>query len=86
MLRTSLALLLLAPAAMAQLAAPDLDCEATPGGVSCAVPVSEVLVYCVAVDAAGEAVANSTVSAGTGTAVFNTEEADRIADVQCRVE
>jgi hypothetical protein len=88
MLRLSLAFALFATAAQAQLAgpSPELDCEATEGGLSCTVEATESLLYCIALDAAGDPVANSTVSAGTGVAVFNTEAADRIADVQCRVE
>lgn len=67
-----------------------LDCRVAEGGIECAVPVREGrLLYCLAEDAAGEPVANSTVSAGTGVAVFNTlvpEDLDRIAAVTCRTE
>ncbi|MCK0166946.1 hypothetical protein MWU52_05210 [Jannaschia sp. S6380] len=67
-----------------------LDCRATDGGIECAVPPSEGRVlYCLAEDAAGDPIANSTVSAGTGVAVFNTVEPadiDRIAAINCRSE
>ncbi|WP_299821893.1 hypothetical protein [uncultured Jannaschia sp.] len=89
-----LILLLLVPGhAAAQSAAPDpLSCAATEGGVECTATVpdgvrDDAVLYCLAEDAAGEPLANSTISSDAGTAVFNTlTEADieRIAGVTCR--
>ena len=76
-------------------AAPDaVSCEATEGGVECAATVPEdmqddAVLYCLAEDASGEPLANSTVSSDAGIAVFNTLTADdieRIAAVTCRAE
>lgn len=72
-----------------------LDCTATAGGVECAVEnaggetAENTVLYCLAEDADGEPLANSTVSSGTGVAVFNSippEEIDNIASVTCRAE
>lgn len=72
---------------------PDLDtlgCEATEGGVECTIEnVDGAVLYCLAEDAEGAPIANSTVSTGTGKALFNTigpDDIERIAAVICRAE
>ena len=65
-----------------------LDCENTAGGAQCAVEWAEegATLYCIALDADEEPVANSTVSSDDGLAVFNTIEAETIGFVRCRIE
>ncbi|MGB3689860.1 MAG: hypothetical protein WBA02_11245 [Jannaschia helgolandensis] len=99
-MRPLLILALSAGSALAQPVDPEadldtLDCKATAGGVECAVETmtgddaENTVLYCLAEDAEGEPLANSTVSTGTGIAVFNSiapENVDRIAAVTCRTE
>ncbi|WP_299651814.1 hypothetical protein [uncultured Jannaschia sp.] len=92
-MRPLILLLLLSGPSFAQ-EAETLDCTATEGGVECAATIPEdaredAVLYCLAEDAAGDPLANSTVSSDAGIAVFNTlTEADieRIATVTCRAE
>ena len=65
-----------------------LDCTASPGGAQCQVEhdAEDVLLYCVAFDAQGDPVANTTVSSGDGLTVFNGVRVDEIDALRCRVE
>ena len=84
--------LLLPVAAVAQTddpapAASELECTATPGGAECKVEATEEgSLYCLAVDSAGESIANSTVSSDAGVAVFNAVAVEDIAGITCRME
>lgn len=64
-----------------------LDCFETAGGAECTVENGDgILLYCLALDAAGDPLANSTVSSDAGVAVFNAVEVAAIARVTCRAE
>lgn len=67
----------------------DSDGPTADAGPEDAAEAEAPVLYCIAEDADGNPIANSTVSANTGTAVFNTlteDDIDTIADVVCREE
>ncbi|KIT14658.1 hypothetical protein [Jannaschia aquimarina] len=58
-------------------------CETAEGGVACQVQ-ADVPLFCVAVGPDDEPRANSTVTAGTGLAVFNGVVTEDVAAIRCR--
>ena len=81
--------LLASPAAAQDLSDIPLDCESTPGGAQCRLGTDgaeDAFLYCVAYDAAGDPIGNTTATNDEGVAVLNGVEAEAIARIACRVE
>ena len=75
------------PAAAQEFAEVPLNCAATPGGAACMVEiVAGSVLYCVANNADGNPVANTTVASDDGMAAFNGVRVEEIATLACRAE
>ncbi|TFL16815.1 hypothetical protein [Jannaschia formosa] len=61
-----------------------LSCEVTGSEVSCLTSIEVPIRFCMAVDAEGEPVANSTTVSSTGVATFQGIDPAEIATVRCR--
>lgn len=85
--------LLAAPAAAQDADAPDmtgavdvvpLECVIAGEGVACTVETDGPATFCMAVDADGEPLANSTGATDAGEILFQDVDAERIAALRCR--